>query len=87
MARVLYIGKTDAGATGCQGRRGRLVRYARHGAGGTSHHGGRYIGQLEGAADLLVAWKACTRPREQEKALIAEFEAAYGTLPFANLKR
>lgn len=42
-AEILYIGKADAGATAGHGLRGRLRQYARHGAGGTSHHGGRYI--------------------------------------------
>ncbi|MBV9024263.1 MAG: hypothetical protein JO362_10840 [Streptomycetaceae bacterium] len=86
-AEVLYIGKADAGTAGGHGLRGRLVQYARHGLGATSHHGGRYIWQLEGANTLLVGWKPTIQPRDAEKALIAEFEALHGVLPFANLKR
>ncbi|MEY9965591.1 hypothetical protein ABIA33_003637 [Streptacidiphilus sp. MAP12-16] len=84
-AEVVYIGKAAAGAAGGHGLRGRLAQYARHGLGGTSHHGGRYIWQLQDSAALLVGWKPSEQPREAEKALIAEFEALYGGLPFANL--
>ncbi|MFF2065907.1 hypothetical protein ACFVWZ_29610 [Streptomyces sp. NPDC058200] len=85
-AEVVYIGKADAGAAGGHGLRGRLTQYARHGLGGTSHHGGRYIWQLTDNANLLIAWKTGAHPRDAEKALIAEFEAIHGVLPFANLK-
>jgi hypothetical protein len=86
-AEVLYIGKADAGATASHGLRGRLRQYARHGAGGTSHHGGRYIWQLQDAAALLVAWKPALDPRGEETALLAEFETLHHALPFANLRR
>lgn len=86
-ADVVYIGKADAGAADGHGLRGRLAQYARHGLGGTSHHGGRYIWQLRDHATLLIAWKLSAHPRDAEKALIAEFEAIHGALPFANLKR
>ncbi|WP_327290312.1 hypothetical protein [Streptomyces sp. NBC_01198] len=60
-AEILYIGKADAGrAAADHGLRGRLMQYARHGLGGTSHHGGRYIWQLQDSTDLLVAWKPTT---------------------------
>lgn len=85
-AEVLYVGKADAGAAAGHGLRGRLRQYARHGAGGTSHHGGRYIWQLQDSAALLVAWKPALDPRGEEKALLAEFETLYKVLPFANLR-
>lgn len=85
-AEVLYIGKADPGAAGAHGLRGRLAQYARHGLGGTSHNGGRYIWQLAHHATLLVAWKPSAHPRADEKALIAEFETTHGTLPYANLR-
>ncbi|WP_280718556.1 hypothetical protein [Kitasatospora sp. MAP5-34] len=85
-AEIVYIGKADTGAAGGHGLRGRLAQYARHGLGGTSHHGGRYIWQLKAHATLLVGWQCSAQPRNAEKALLAEFEALYGALPFANLK-
>jgi hypothetical protein len=86
-AEILYVGKADPGSGGGHGLRGRLRQYARHGAGGTSHHGGRYVWQLADATSLLVGWKPCARPRDEERALLTEFEALHGALPFANLKR
>lgn len=86
-AQILYVGKVDAGAAAGHGLRGRLRQYARHGAGGTSHHGGRYIWQLQDAAALLVAWKPTLDPRGEETALLAEFETLHHALPFANLRR
>lgn len=83
-AEVLYVGKADSGAAADHGLRGRLMQYARHGSGGTSHHGGRYIWQLHDSAALLVAWKQTIDPRSEERALLAEFEALYDTLPFAS---
>lgn len=85
-AEVLYIGKADAGTAAGHGLRGRLRQYARHGAGGTSHHGGRYIWQLQDAAALLVAWKPAPDPRGEENAMLAEFETLHHALPFANLR-
>lgn len=85
-AEIVYIGKADTGAANVHGLRGRLVQYARHGLGGTSHHGGRYIWQLKDHANLVVGWQCSAQPRTAEQALLAEFEALYGALPFANLK-
>lgn len=86
-AEILYVGKADAGTVAGHGLRGRLRQYARHGAGGTSHHGGRYIWQLQDAAALLVSWKPTLDPRGEETALLAEFETLHHALPFANLRR
>jgi hypothetical protein len=85
-AEILYIGKADAGAAADHGLRGRLRQYARHGLGGTSHHGGRYIWQLQDSAALLVAWKSAPDPRGEESSLLAEFEMLHNALPFANLR-
>ncbi|WP_103885339.1 hypothetical protein [Actinacidiphila yanglinensis] len=85
-AEILYIGKADAGTAADHGLRGRLRQYARHGAGGTSHHGGRYIWQLQDSAALLVAWKPAPDPRGEEDGLLAEFETLHHALPFANLR-
>ncbi|MFG1805017.1 hypothetical protein [Streptomyces sp. NPDC049040] len=85
-AEVLYIGKADAGTPANHGIRGRLRQYARHGLGGTSHHGGRYIWQLQDSDALLVAWKPTPDPRGEENALLAEFETLHHALPFANLR-
>jgi hypothetical protein len=85
-AEILYVGKAEAGTASGHGLRGRLRQYARHGAGGTSHHGGRYIWQLQDAAALLVAWKPAPDPCGEESALLAEFETLHRALPFANLR-
>ncbi|MFJ4830460.1 hypothetical protein ACIP79_11145 [Streptomyces sp. NPDC088747] len=85
-AEIVYIGKADAGTVGRHGLRGRLAQYARHGLGGTGHHGGRYIWQLTDHAALLVAWRTSAHPRDDERSLIAEFEATHGMLPYANLR-
>lgn len=85
-AEIVYIGMADTGAAGNHGLRRRLSQYARHGLGGTNHHGGRYIWQLEDHATLMVGWQCSAQPRNAKKALLAEFEALHGALPFANLK-
>jgi hypothetical protein len=85
-AEIVYIGRADAGAAGEHGLRGRLLQYARHGTGGTSHRGGRYIWQLKDSATLLVGWKPSPDPRSAEQALIAEFEVLQDALLFGNLK-
>lgn len=82
-AEVVYVGK----AAGLRGLRQRLAQYRRHGRGGTSHRGGRYIWQLADSAALLVAWRPLDDPGAGEKSLLAEFVALHGVLPFANLRR
>ncbi|WP_406270835.1 hypothetical protein OHT93_19590 [Streptomyces sp. NBC_00191] len=85
---IVYIGKASDGAAASHGLRGRIAQYGRHGLGGTSHHGGRYIWQLQDATTLLVGWKTTpgVDPRKVEKALLADFRELYGSLPFANLQ-
>lgn len=84
---ILYVGKADAGAAADHGLRRRLRQYARHDVGGSSHHGRRYIWQLQDAAALLVAWKLTLDPRGEETALLTEFATLHHALPFANLRR
>lgn len=91
-AQVLYVGKAGGGGhrnQGCLRRRvGLLVEF---GAGRpVPHWGGRYLWQVDGSDDFLMAWKALlagTSPRENERDLLRRFHEAHnGRLPLANLK-
>lgn len=90
-AVVVYIGKAGT-AKSAHGLRRRLDQYRRHGLGeNVGHWGGRYIWQLDDAADLRIAWRCCeegTDAAAVESGLLREFaEDHSGRLPFANLKR
>lgn len=84
-AAVVYVGKAEV-------LRRRLNEFCRFGAGAAvGHWGGRYVWQVEGSDEWLVAWKSC---EELETALAAEAsmlnlfaEHHNGRLPFANLRR
>jgi hypothetical protein len=77
---VLYIGKGDA-------LRRRLVSLFRFGAGRpTGHWGGRYLWQLEGAEEVLVAWREDEDPLGAEAELLTGYSRQFGSLPFANLR-
>jgi len=84
---VLYVGR--AAGTGVRGKlQQRVKRWLRFGQGrSVAHRGGRYVWQLADAYELPVAWKACADAAGEEAALLAAFEAAHRTLPFANLRQ
>jgi hypothetical protein len=72
-----YVGKADR-------LRRRLRQFADFGAGKpVGHWGGRYLWQLEGSADLAVAWRETPEgsPREAEIELLSRFRAAHGGRP------
>jgi hypothetical protein len=85
---VVYIGK--AGGEGSNATlRSRLIQYIRFGRGkNVSHYGGRYIWQLNDAANLVVSWKALPNdnPRDYKNKLLTEFMQQHKRLPFANLQ-
>jgi hypothetical protein len=84
-ALILNIGKAGPGKATLKIR---LKQYLRFGQGQkVGHRGGRYIWQLTNSSNLLGCWRTTgdAVPRTVEKALIEEFRAVYGKLPFANL--
>lgn len=80
-ARTLYVGQSVD-------LRRRLRLYLDFGLGkSVAHYGGRLIWQIEGAHNLLVAWRASETPVLEEQRLLEKFAAVHGRLPFANLRR
>ncbi|MCU1516898.1 MAG: hypothetical protein JWQ75_1619 [Pseudarthrobacter sp.] len=87
-ADVLYLGKAGAGSKGNRGLRRQIQEFLDFGNGKPpGHWDGRLVWQLAGAESLIIAWKEV--PAEEvnatEARLHADFSAAYGRLPFANL--
>jgi hypothetical protein len=84
-AYIVYIGKANHGQL-----RNRLRAYCSFGEGGKGrHYGGRLIWQMDGSADLLVAWRVVSdvsiNPFDVEQAMLRRYRGVYGRLPFANL--
>ena len=78
---TMYIGR----ANDLRSRIGLLRRY---GAGEpVGHRGGRYLWQLAEHQSLQVTWRLDSDPVTAERELLDQFEATFGTLPFANLVR
>lgn len=80
-ATALYIGKATSLRT-------RLRQFRDFGRGRpVGHWGGRYIWQIAGSGDLLVAWRPAPDPGAEEGRLLRAFEARHSMLPFANIAR
>jgi transcriptional regulator with XRE-family HTH domain len=79
--QVVYVGRGG----NLRKRLDLLARFSRGEAVG--HWGGRFLWQLADHDELLVAWLTTADHEGQEAELIAEFVAAYGGLPFANLNQ
>lgn len=77
-AALLYV---DKGAS-IRTRVRQLVEFG-HGK-VVAHWGGRALWQLTDMDDLVVAWKPTEDPKGAEAELLAAFEAAHGTKPWAN---
>ena len=77
---TVYIGKATSLRT-------RLGQYRSFGAGQpVGHWGGRYIWQLADPRELRVCWKPSATPELEESAMLRDFVASHGSLPFANLR-
>jgi hypothetical protein len=85
-AQLLYVGKATGGSNRANGLRKRLGLLLRYGAGKpVGHQGGRYLWQVEGAEEYVVAWRMVEDPTAEENQILCEFSAAYGSYPFANI--
>lgn len=87
---VVYAGTATGGIDGKRTLHRRLDEYRRHGAGEPiGHWGGRYVWQLTDSNELLVCWRVTSGAEAEatETALLDDFKAQFGALPFANLKR
>jgi hypothetical protein len=78
---TVYIGR----ASSLRDRLGLLARFGRGDA--VAHWGGRYLWQLAALDELHVCWRLASDPIEAERAMLDNFEATMGSLPFANLVR
>lgn len=83
---VLYIGKATAGTSGRSGLRKRVGQLLAYGSGKpVGHQGGRYLWQVAGSDEFLVAWQAVDDPTAEENRLLAAFFEIHGAYPFANI--
>ena len=77
---TVYIGKATS-------LRKRLGQYRSFGMGQpVGHWGGRFIWQLADPGELRVCWKSSATPELDESAMLRDFAALHGSLPFANLR-
>ena len=86
-AHCIYIGKASKSAS--TDLRRRLLDFRNYGRGRpVGHRGGRYIWQIDGADEFVVAWRMIKDedPAVVESRLIAEFREHYGRRPIGNLK-
>ena len=85
-AVVVYVGKATAGSSGRSGLRKRLGQLLDYGSGKPiGHQGGRYLWQVPGSDEFVVAWRVVDDPTTEENQLLSAFYAAYGAYPFANI--
>ena len=83
---VLYIGKATAGTGGRSGLRKRVGQLLAYGSGKpVGHQGGRYLWQVAGSDEFLVAWRAVEDPTAEENRLLAAFYEIHHAYPFANI--
>ena len=83
---LLYIGKATSGRSGATHLQARVSKLVRFGAGRPiGHWGGRYIWQLQGSAQFVVAWRIEKAPTSAENTMLAKFLAEFGSYPFANI--
>ena len=83
---LMYVGKATAGSQRRRHLRTRLAELMDFGAGRPiGHRGGRYLWQVEGSDEFLVAWRPAEDPTAAEDDLLRAFATAHGSLPFANI--
>ena len=85
-ATTLYFGS----GVDLRARVGLLADFSRGGRSSSVFHwGGRLLWQLKDAQDLQVAWKEVPpdHHKTEQRDLVDEFEAAFDSMPFANLRK
>lgn len=89
LLRLKWVAGTPVVYIGMAGRslRRRVRALVDYGGGKpVGHQGGRYLWQLEGCDELLVAWLLDPEPARTEDRLLAAFQVLHRGLPFANLR-
>jgi hypothetical protein len=77
--QLLYFGKTDD-------LKRRIDELCRFGSGEPiGHWGGRYMWQIAGSDEFIIAWLPTSDPMGEHRTLMDEFRAAFGSWPFANI--
>ena len=84
---IIYIGKS--GGAGIEATlQERVNQLLDFGAGrSVGHYGGRFLWQLTDSGALTICWKVLSdvAPNSVKKAMIQQFEIAFGRKPFANI--